>query len=93
MFFVYILQCSDNSFYTGYTNNIDKRLQAHNAGKASKYTRTRLPVKLIYVEELATKSEALKREKQIKSFPRLKKEQLLHTSANRICPNYINDRD
>ena len=93
MFFVYILQCSDNSFYTGYTNNIDKRLQAHNAGKASKYTRTRLPVKLIYVEELATKSEALKREKQIKSFPQTQKNSFLHTSANRICPNYINDRD
>ncbi|NLB89015.1 MAG: GIY-YIG nuclease family protein [Syntrophomonadaceae bacterium] len=86
MFFVYILQCSDNSFYTGYTNDIDKRLRTHNEGKASKYTRTRLPVKIVYVEEFVTKSEAMKREIEIKKLTRAQKEQLVQTSPNRICP-------
>lgn len=90
MFFVYMLQCRDNSFYTGYTNNIDKRLRIHNEGKGSKYTRTRLPVKLVYIEEFATKSEAMKREIEIKKLPRIKKEELVQTSLNRICQSYIN---
>lgn len=92
MFFVYMLQCRDNSFYTGYTNDINKRLSVHNGGKASKYTRTRLPVKIVYVEEFATKSEAMKREIEIKKLTRAKKEQLVQTSPNRICQNYINEK-
>ena len=76
-YFVYIVICSDNSYYCGITNNLENRISCHNAGKASKYTRVRLPVRLIYKEECANKSEALKREYKIKSFSRKKKEKLI----------------
>ncbi len=70
MFIVYILLCSDNTLYTGITNDIQKRLKTHNLGKGSKYVRSRLPVKIIYQEELSSKSEALKREIEIKGWSR-----------------------
>lgn len=73
MFYVYILKCSDDSLYTGYTVDLEKRLNTHNKGKASKYTRGRLPVQLVYYEELPTKSDALKREYEIKQMKRPKK--------------------
>ena len=57
--FLYIIECSDGSFYTGITKDVDRRLQEHNAGKASKYTRRRLPVRLRYTEECADRTEAL----------------------------------
>ena len=66
--FVYIVRCSDNTLYTGYAEDIDKRLAEHNAGKASKYTRSRLPVELVYHEQLPDRSSALKREWQIKQM-------------------------
>lgn len=69
----YILQCSDGTLYTGWTNNIQKRLAAHNAGKGSKYTRSRTPVKLVYLEPFDTKQEAMKREFQIKRLTRKEK--------------------
>ena len=59
---VYILECNDGTLYTGWTNDIDKRFKAHNDGKGAKYTKGRRPLKLVYLEELETKSEALKRE-------------------------------
>ena len=65
-YFVYILECSDKTLYTGYTNDLDKRLDAHNSGKGAKYTKNRLPVKLIYSEEYDTKSKAMSREWHIK---------------------------
>lgn len=73
MWYVYILICSDNSFYTGSTNNLKKRFLEHQKGKGGKYTRSHKPVKLIYTEEFATKSQALKREIEIKSWTKLKK--------------------
>lgn len=73
LFYVYILECSDYTLYTGYTNNLEKRIMNHNQGKASKYTRSRLPVKLIYFEKYYTKSEALKREISIKRKKRIEK--------------------
>ncbi len=73
MWFVYILLCEDNSLYTGSTNNLEKRFDTHKNGKGGKYTRSRKPVQLIYSEEYKTKSEALKREIEIKSWPRIKK--------------------
>ncbi len=76
-FFVYLLKCRDNTFYCGYTNNLEKRVKTHNLGKASKYTRARLPAKLIYVEDLSSKSNALKREYQIKQLSRYEKEELI----------------
>ena len=68
--FVYILQCKDNSLYTGWTNDIDKRLKAHNSGKGAKYTRGRGPVRLVHLETFETKEEALKRERAIKRLKR-----------------------
>ena len=73
---VYILKCADGSFYTGWTNNLEKRLKAHNEGKASKYTRARLPVTLAYREVFETKVEAMKREYEIKAYTRKAKEAL-----------------
>jgi predicted GIY-YIG superfamily endonuclease len=77
MHYVYILECNDKTFYTGYTNNLDKRLDTHNKGKGAKYTKYRLPVRLIYFEEFNSKSEALKREYAIKKMTRKKKEELI----------------
>lgn len=75
--FVYIVRCSDNSLYTGYTNNIEVRINKHNVGKGAKYTKTRRPVVLVYQEMYETKSEALRREYEIKTFTRQKKLKLI----------------
>ena len=72
-FYIYLLECSDKSLYCGWAIDLKKRIKAHNAGKASKYTRARLPVELVFFEEAETKSAALKREFEIKSFSRKKK--------------------
>ncbi len=79
---VYILQCADNTLYTGITNNLEKRLKTHNAGKASRYTRARLPVEVIYFEAADDKSAALKREYEIKQLPRPEK-LLLNNISNK----------
>ncbi|MDD3223270.1 MAG: GIY-YIG nuclease family protein [Clostridium sp.] len=77
MNYVYILRCSDGTLYTGYTNNLEKRINTHNSGKGAKYTRCRLPVKMVYHEELETKSEAMKREYEIKKLTREKKMKMI----------------
>ena len=74
---VYILECNDGTLYTGWTNDIDKRFKAHNDGKGAKYTKGRRPLKLVYLEELETKSEALKRGNKIKKMTKDKKRQLI----------------
>ncbi len=76
-YFTYILRCSDNTYYTGYTNNLEKRIEVHNSGKWAKYTRGRIPVVLIYKEEYTTESEAKKREYAIKKLSRTEKIQLI----------------
>lgn len=73
MFFVYVLQCKDGSLYTGYTNDLKKRVNLHNEGKASKYTRSRLPVKLVASWNFETKKDAMKKEAKFKSLPRSRK--------------------
>lgn len=80
---VYILRCRDGSLYTGITNDLSRRLQAHAAGKASRYTRSRLPVRLAYQEPQATKSLALKREAAIKALSRAAKLRLVAGSTAR----------
>lgn len=77
MCYVYILRCADDSLYTGYTVDLDNRINVHNQGKASKYTRTRLPVQLVYHEKCASKSEAMQREAAIKKLTRAQKLQLI----------------
>ena len=71
--YVYILRCGDESLYTGITDDVEKRLAAHRAGKGAKYTRGRGPLELIYTERLEDKSAALRREIAIKKLPRQKK--------------------
>lgn len=73
MNYTYILECADGTLYTGWTNDLQKRVAAHNAGNGAKYTRTRLPVKLVYSEAFATKPEAMRREYQIKQLSREEK--------------------
>lgn len=75
--FVYMLRCGDGTLYTGITDDVQKRLAAHRAGKGAKYTRGRGPLELVYQEELPDKSDALKREYAIKRLRREEKEQLL----------------
>ena len=77
MNYTYILKCSDETLYTGWTNDLEKRINAHNAGKGAKYTKNRRPVKLAYYEEFATKEEAMSREYAIKQLTRRKKEELI----------------
>ena len=76
MNYTYILRCGDGSFYTGWTNDLKKRLQVHNEGRGAKYTRSRLPVELAYYEEFETKEEAMRREWEIKQLTRAEKERL-----------------
>jgi len=74
--YLYIIRCRDNTLYTGITNNLKRRVQAHNSGNGCRYTKFRFPVKLVYSEQLPGKVEALKREAYIKSLPRKKKLEL-----------------
>lgn len=83
MNYTYILRCRDNSLYTGWTNNLEKRFEAHNAGKGVKYTKARLPVELVYYEEFQTKEEAMRREFAIKQMTRAQKETVIQTHTSR----------
>jgi predicted GIY-YIG superfamily endonuclease len=76
-FWVYILRCADNSYYTGHTDNLEERMVKHQAGEIEGYTLTRLPVKLLFSEEFPTREEALASERQIKGWSRKKKEALM----------------
>ena len=75
--FTYILECADGTLYTGYTTDVERRLASHNSGKASKYTRGRLPVKLVYLEECKDKETAMSREWHIKQLSRVEKLKLI----------------
>lgn len=75
--YVYMLRCKDGSLYTGITNDVPARLEAHRSGKGAKYTRGRGPLELVYTEQCADKSEALKRELAIKAMTREQKLQLI----------------
>jgi putative endonuclease len=74
---LYILECSDGSFYTGVSTDIDRRFREHQEGRASRYTRTRRPVVLVYREECGSRSVSLSRECVVKSLSRLRKEELI----------------
>jgi len=75
--YAYLLKCSDGSLYAGWTNDPERRLKAHNNGTASKYTRSRRPVEMVYLEEFETKSEAMKREAALKMMTREQKLELV----------------
>lgn len=82
MYFAYLVRCADGTLYGGYTTDLQKRLAAHNSGKGAKYTRSRLPVELVYWEEYPTREAAMSREWQLKHLPREKKLELI----GRFCP-------
>ena len=80
MNYVYILRCNDDSLYTGWTNNLEKRIKAHSDGKGAKYTRARVPVELVYFEVFEDKIEAMKRDYAIKQLKRKEKLELIKNS-------------
>ena len=84
MWYFYIVKCSDKSLYSGITTDLKVRVLKHNDGSASKYTRSRRPVKLVYHESYATKSEALKREAQVKRWTRSKKLSLIDGNKSKL---------
>ena len=77
--YTYILRCADGTFYTGWTNDLERRLAAHNAGRGGKYTRSHRPVSLAYFETFETKEEAMRREVQIKQLTRSEKLKLIES--------------
>ena len=77
MWFVYLLQCEDGSIYTGATNDIKKRFDAHKNGRGGRYTRLHKPIRILYSERFRTKGKSLSREAEIKSWPREKKLKLI----------------
>lgn len=79
--FAYLLLCADGSLYAGWTNDLGRRLAAHQSGKASRYSRARLPVTLVYAEALPTRSEAMRREAALKRMPTTKKWGLVELGA------------
>jgi len=84
LYFVYILRCSDGSYYVGSTQNLEERLQAHNDGKATRYTFLRRPVQLVYSEAHDAESAAVRRERQIKKWSRAKKKALMAGNLERL---------
>ena len=79
MWYLYILRCKDGTLYTGITTDVEKRLEAHRAGRGAKYTRGRGPLELVYRETCGSHSEALKREYQVKALTRLEKRKLMES--------------
>lgn len=77
--FTYIVRCSDGTLYTGWTNDLEKRIACHNQKKGAKYTKSRTPVTLVYSEQFETKEEAMRREYRIKQYSRKEKELLIQT--------------
>ncbi|MBE5832466.1 MAG: GIY-YIG nuclease family protein [Butyrivibrio sp.] len=75
--YAYIVECADGSYYCGYTNNLEKRIATHNSGKGAKYTRSRLPVTLVYHEEFDSKEEAMSREWHLKQLSHDQKKKLI----------------
>jgi putative endonuclease len=84
--YTYIVLCTDGSYYCGWTNDIQKRLAAHNCGKGGKYTHSHYPVVLVYLEEFVTKEEAMSREWHIKKLSHSQKEELIASSPHAVRP-------
>jgi putative endonuclease len=76
-FYCYIVECADGTFYTGWTTDPNRRLKVHNSGRGAKYTRQHGPVRLVYVESLPDRSQAMRRERAIKNLNRAQKERLI----------------
>ena len=76
--YMYIVRCSDDTLYTGWTNHLEERIEAHNRGKGARYTRSRRPVELVYFESFATKEEAMSREFKVKRLTRAEKLRMIN---------------
>lgn len=83
---VYMLECSDGTLYTGWTVNLSRRLAAHNAGRGARYTRTRLPVRVVYTEPQPDRPAALRRERALKKLSRARKLALISRFQANSCP-------
>jgi putative endonuclease len=79
--YVYVLECADSTYYTGYTTDVERRVAEHDAGEGAKYTRGRTPVELVHVETYDARSTAMSREHEIKTFSRARKERLVADSS------------
>lgn len=86
-YFIYILRCGDGSLYTGWTSNVAKRVTHHSAGKAAKYTRSRLPVELVYLEKCLSKQKAMQREREIKNLSHAQKLDLISDPHQKVYYN------
>ncbi|RMG31051.1 MAG: GIY-YIG nuclease family protein [Methanobacteriota archaeon] len=84
--FVYLLECSDGTIYTGITKNLQQRMKQHASGRGSKYVKGRRPFRLVYYETHANRSMAMKREREIKSFSKFKKQQLIDGFTSQARP-------
>lgn len=84
-YYVYLVRCADGTLYTGTSNHVERRVAAHNAGRGAKYTRSRLPVELVYIERCQDKSTALKREAEVKGLRRVEKERLVESYLIATC--------
>lgn len=82
--YTYIVECGDGSLYTGWTNHLEERMKSHNSGKGAKYTRSRLPVRLVHYEVFSTKQEAMKREYAIKQLTRKDKLLLIEKQSDTV---------
>ena len=90
--YVYILECKDGTYYTGWTNNLEKRMKEHNEGKGAKYTKARRPVKLVYFETFESKIDAMKREYAIKQMKRSEKIKLISSINDTLSVKAISDQ-
>ena len=88
--YMYVVECCDGTYYTGYTTDVKKRIAVHNSGKGAKYTRARLPVKLIYVQGFDSKEEAMSAEALLKRKKRPQKESYLNDNQNKNLVNAFN---
>lgn len=84
MNYTYIVECKDKTLYTGWTNDLQKRIKTHNDGKGAKYTKSRLPVRLVYYEVYKTKQEAMRREYEIKQLTREQKKKLIEKALSNL---------
>lgn len=92
MNYTYILECKDGTYYTGWTNNLEKRMKEHNEGKGAKYTKVRRPVKLVYFETFESKIDAMKREYAIKQMKRSEKIKLISSINDTLSVKAISDQ-
>ncbi|MGL5150687.1 MAG: GIY-YIG nuclease family protein [Clostridium sp.] len=86
--YIYILRCGDNSLYTGWTNNLEKRFNDHKSGNGAKYTRGRGPLEIVYIEEFEDKSIAMKREYAIKKLSKIQKEDLINKFNRNVLTKF-----